>query len=492
MTEFNADWVGERFPDAKPDTAAANELHRSQLRLAERLAARYGERLRHAHGLGWLVWDQTRWARDVDGEPMRAAIAVVKQAAQEAGRDNDGDLAKDVRAAERMNALRGILEIAACLRPLAVAAAALDADPYLFNCMNGTLDLRTGALRDHDPADLITKRAGCGLDPAASGPTYDKFISEILPDEAVHEFVQRLMGYAMLGKVVEHVLPLFVGVGANGKTTLIETLKAAFGDYAIAAEPELLVERDYAHPTGQADLQGTRLAVATETDEGRRLAAATVKRLTGGEKIRARRMRMDFIEFPPSHTLIMVTNHKPKVSGDDPAIWRRLLVTPFDVVIAAPDGTLPDRLALELPRVLAWACEGYRAYAERGLEPPEAVRKRTDDYRASSDTVGRFLGEETVESTFARVGARDLYNAWASWCDRTGEVSGTEVTFAETMGNRGFPKRKSHGVQTYLGIGLKADVVWRCDGCGEISTLDMTGGGHGCGGHWQISLKADK
>ncbi len=455
-TELDAAWVSEQFPDAKPaDTAGLGELHRSQLRLAERLAARYGDRLRHAHGLGWLVWDQTRWARDVDGEPMRAAIAVVKQAAQEAGSGNDGDLAKDVRAAERVNALRGILDIAACLRPLAVAAAALDADPYLFNCTNGTLDLRTGALRGHDPDDLITKRAGCELSETANGPTFDKFIGEILPDEAVRSFVQRLMGYAMLGKTVEHVLPLFVGVGANGKTTLIEVLKAAFGDYAIAAEPELLVERDHAHPTGQADLQGVRLAVTTETDEGRRLAAATVKRLTGGEKIRARRMRMDFIEFPPSHTLIMVTNHKPKVSGDDPALWRRLLVTPFDVVIGSPDGTLGDRLALELPRVLAWAREGYRAWVKRGLDPPEPVRQRTAAYRASSDAVGRFLDEEAVESTLARVGARDLYNAWVSWCERTGEPSGSEVTFAEAMGNRGCPKRKSHGVQMYLGIGLK-------------------------------------
>lgn len=459
MADFGADWAAQQFPDAATGAGVAGleELHRSQLRLAERLAAQYGDRLRHAHGLGWLVWDQTRWARDIDAAPMRAAIAVVKQAAQQAGATGDGDLAKDVRAAERVNALRGILDIAACLRPLAVAAAALDADPYLFNCANGTLDLRTGTLRPHDPADLITKRAGCGFDPNATGPTFDKFIAEILPDPAVRDFVQRLTGSAMLGKVVEHILPLYVGVGANGKTTLIEVLKATFGDYAIAAEPDLLIERDHAHPTGQADLQGVRLAVAAETDEGRRLAAATVKRLTGGERIRARRMRMDFFEFPPSHTLVMVTNHKPKVAGDDPAIWRRLLVVPFDVVISAPDGTLPDRLALELARVLAWAHEGYRAWAEGGLQPPATIRQRTEAYRVASDTVGRFLDEQTVESALARVGARDLYNAWTSWCDATGERPGTEVTFAEAMGARGCPKRKSHGVQMYLGIGLKAD-----------------------------------
>jgi putative DNA primase/helicase len=434
-----------------PDDPPADELHRSHLRMAERLAARHSARLRHAHGVGWLVWDGTRWARDRDGEPMRAAIEIVKEAHREASSDDDTDLGKDVRKAETASALAGILKIAACIRPLAVAAADLDTDPYLFNCANATLDLRTGQLRPHNPDDLITKVAGCGYDPQADGPVFAKFLAEILPDD-VREFVQRLFGYSMLGLVLEHILAIFTGVGQNGKTTLIEVVKAAFGDYAITAEPELLVEKNYAHPTGQADLLGVRLAVTTET-EGR-LAGATVKRLTGGDKIRARRMRQDFIEFDPSHTVIMVTNHKPQVSGDDPALWRRLRVVPFDVVIPDPDSGLPGHLRLELPAVLAWACAGYQAYTEHLLDAPEAVTKRTEAYRAASDALGRFLADRTTEQQFAAVRARELYAAWCAWCAAAGEEQGSEVQFAESMSNRGFTKKRSGVGQVYRGLGL--------------------------------------
>jgi putative DNA primase/helicase len=436
------------------------ELHRSQLRMAERLAVAYGDKLRYAHGLGWLEWDGTRWRRERDGAPMRAAVEVVKAAVRENdGADlPDGDLEKDVRKVETAAGLRGILDIARVLRPLAIAADLLDADPYLVNVANGTFDIRQQTLRPHNPADLITKLAGCRLDASVPGPTFEKFLSEILPDAEVRAFVQRLFGYALMGKVTEHVLPIFTGIGCNGKSTLVELLLAAFGDYAIAADPELLVEQKFSqHPTGQADLLGVRLAVTQETDEGRRLAAATVKRLTGGDKIRARRMRQDFFEFEPSHTAIMVTNHRPRVSGDDPALWRRIRVVPFDVVVAEPDSTLPERLRLELDAVLTWVVDGYVAYQEHGLAAPSAVTERTAEYRVSSDAVGRFLEERTTAGQYAHVRARELFGAWSSWCHGAGESPGSEVTFAEALARRGFDKVKRAGYVTYVGIGLLAD-----------------------------------
>jgi putative DNA primase/helicase len=235
--------------------------------MAERLAAKFADQLRYAHGLGWLEWDGTRWSRDRDGAPMRAAVDVVKQAIRELdeGSLKDETLEKDIRKAETASSLNGILRIASCLRPVAIAADALDADPYLFNATNGTFDLRTGELRKHDPADLISKVAGCGYEPHASGPVFEKFLGDVLPDAEVRAFVQRVAGYALLGTVTEHVLPIFTGVGCNGKTTLVELLISMFGDYGIAADPELLVERSFAqHPTGQADLLGVRIVNLTE------------------------------------------------------------------------------------------------------------------------------------------------------------------------------------------------------------------------------------
>jgi putative DNA primase/helicase len=434
--------------------------HRGQLRLAERFAVEHARSLRHAHGVGWLRWDGTRWAPDRDGEALRAAIGTVKTALHDLA-----DLAKlardalyaDIKRVESASGLQGVLTIAGSLKPLALAADRLDPDPYLFNTTTGTLDLRTGRMRPHDPADLITKVAGCGLDPDAVGVTFDKFLTEILPDAEVREFVKRVAGYAMLGTVREHVLAIFTGIGCNGKGTLLDILRTAFGDYAISADPELLVDRGQAHPTGQADLLGVRLAVTTETDPGRRLAAATVKRLTGGDTIRARKMRENFFEFDPSHTIVMMTNHKPKVSGDDPALWRRLLVVPFDVVIAEPDVKLPERLMVELPSVLSWAYDGYREYATRGLDPPAIVVERTNAYRLSSDALGRFLDEHTIAATAGYVPARQLYSAWASWCRGTGEETGSEVIFAEAMERRGFDKTRRNIGMVYLGLMLAED-----------------------------------
>ncbi|MEU0150898.1 DNA primase family protein [Micromonospora fulviviridis] len=436
------------------------EIHRGQGRIAERLVAAYGDRLRYAHGLGWHIWDGARWAPDRDGAPQRAVWAVLRHALinevpylTEPARSQ---LVADVRRCETAAGVDGVLRIAANLRPVAVAAVQLDADPWLFNLPNGTLDLRTGELRAHDPADLITRVAGCGYEPHAAGPVFDRFLAEVLPDPDVRAFVQRLLGSAMFGQVRDHVLPILTGTGCNGKSTLVELVRDVFGDYGIAAEPELLVERRGAHPTGQADLLGIRLATTTETDEGRRLAAATVKRLTGGDKIRARRMARDFFEFRPSHTIIMVTNDLPKVQGDDPAIWRRIMVVPFDVVITAVDPELPDRLRLEMPAVLAWLLDGYRAWqAAGGLRPPATVLGTTQAYREASDPIGRFLEGRTRSAPGALVPARTMYNAWVAWCQANGEQAGSEVSFAAYMGRRGITKQRTRSGNKYVGVELR-------------------------------------
>ncbi|MET8683341.1 phage/plasmid primase, P4 family [Streptomyces sp. NPDC004732] len=429
------------------------EDHRGQLRMAERLAQRETGNLLHVHEIGWHIWTGKYWALDRDGGAMRAVRATLKAALYEAadmpfGGDESKKLYADVRTCESAAGMKGVLGIASCLDGLSVAPDRLNADPYLFNTLSGTIDLHNGAVRAHAPNDLITKIAGCGF---GSAPTFHRFLGEILPDAEVRAFVQRLLGYAMLGTVREHVMAIWTGTGKNGKSTLIETVNKAFGGYGITAEPELLLHREGAHPTGQADLMGVRLAVISETGEGQKMNAGTVKRLCGGDSIRARRMRKDFIEFAPSHTLIMLTNFAPRVPGDDPALWRRLLMVPFDVVIAEPDPSLPEQLALELDGVLTWLYEGYRAYDHMGLAPPEAVTRRTAEYQASSDVLARFLDERTQPNLHSAVGARDLYAAWTTWCQSSGEEGGSEVVFAAAMARHGYAKRKS-GSMIYPGL----------------------------------------
>lgn len=437
-----------------------SEKHRGQLRMAQRLAAQHEGQLLHVHRMGWHVWDGTRWKPDDDGAPLRAVRDTIGQALVDLRYlppDERDKLYKDISKSESASAMNGILTLAGADERLATAPARLDTHAHLLNCRNGTVDLRTGELRAHTPADMITKVAGCDFDWDAKGELFREFVEQVLPDAGTRDFVQRVLGQALCGTVTEHVLPILTGKGKNGKTTLIETVRSALGDYAMEAEPDLLLARESAHPTGLADLLGRRLVTCQETDEGRRLAAATVKRLTGGDRIRARRMRQDFFEFIPSHTVVMITNHKPRVSGDDDALWRRIRVVPFDFIPDRPDNTLPERLRADLPGVLAWLVLGYLDYVDKGLETPQDVSEATGRYRGDSDALGRFLQERAIANPQAHVRARELYHAWETWSKDAGEQPISEVEFANALDRRGITKTRRSIGYVYLGIGLYAD-----------------------------------
>jgi len=233
---------------------------------------------------------------------------------------------------------------------------------------------------------------------------------------------------------------------------------AALGDYADAADSGLLTARSFdAHPTGVADLYGMRLAILHETDAGRHLAEGTVKRLTGGDRLKARRMREDFWSFDPSHTFVMLTNHKPIVAGTDEGIWRRLRLVPWEVVIpeSERDEDLGAKLAAELDAVLAWLAAGYRDWAKRGLADPERVTAATDAYRRDSDALRRFIEQRCLTGAHFHVGSSELYTAWSKWCADEGEEPGTQTAFATAVQNKGLDKAKdSAGRMRWRGIGL--------------------------------------
>jgi putative DNA primase/helicase len=229
---------------------------------------------------------------------------------------------------------------------------------------------------------------------------------------------------------------------------------AALGSYAIEAEPDLfMATRERAHPTGQLDLRGVRLATCQETDDGRRLDVAAVKRLTGGDTIRARKMRQDFIEFTPSHLPFLITNHLPKVPADDPALWARLLVIPFDQsFLGREDGNLQDRLASDLPAVLAWAVAGWDDYRQRGrLEAPAAVGAATSTYRISNDAIAGFIDDRCL------LNSGDLWNSWETWCHMNSQQPGTNRMLKAAMETRGIAISRSNGRSRFQGIALASD-----------------------------------
>jgi putative DNA primase/helicase len=421
--------------------------HSGQVRMAYRLAAAYQDRLLYVHGIGWHYWDGKRWAEDNRGVAKRAVLAVLRDALAESL--NDKRLRADVQRCESASGVAGVLDLAAALRPFAATVADLDADPYLLNVTNGTVDLRTLESRPHSPADRITKVCCGAYQPDAESALWEAFLTRVLPDEGVRGFTQRLAGVGLLGEVREHKLPILTGSGSNGKSVFDKAIRHALGDYACTAEPDLFMHRQGAHPTGEMDLRGVRWAVVSESEKERRLAEATMKRLTGGDTIRARRMRQDFVEFTPSHTPLLITNHLPKVSGDDAAIWRRIRVVPFDVVIPEDeqDKALYEKLQLEADSILSWAVAGYRGYVERGLDEPESVRRATDNYQRASDAIARFIADGCITSSPAlKATTSQLFNAWEKWRVMDGAEAISQKAFGQSLDNHGYPvARDMHG-----------------------------------------------
>lgn len=429
--------------------------HRGQVRFAYLLAQYYADQLMHVHGLGWMAYDGTRWVEDT-GQAKRAVLRLLREGWKKAFTDKE--MEQDIRKCESAAGINGVLDIAAALTAFSVTVRDLNPDPYLLNVANGTLDLHTLELRAHNPYDRITKVTGASYDPAAAGPEWEKFLDRILPDEEVREFLRRYVGLALCGRVLEHVLAILTGTGRNGKGVFYGAVAGALGDYASSAEPDLFMHRQNAHPTGEMDLLGLRWVVVSESDQGRRLAEATVKRLTGGDEIKARRMRQDFVAFTPSHTAALVTNHLPKVSGDDPALWARLRVIPFDVVIPKPeqDPHLGEKLSLEATAILSWAVAGWKDYTSKGLAEPEAVVKATDDYHAAADAIARFIEDECLVGPASYVTVADLWERWCSWRIDEGAEEISKKAFGEALDKRGFGQDKFRGARIRRGIGLLA------------------------------------
>ncbi len=449
-------------PAAEPvgsAVASAVDGHSGQVRIAYRLAQHYEDRILHVHGLGWHVWDGSRWAPDDAGHTKRAVLAVLRKALAESL--GDKELRRDVRKCESASGVAGVLNLAGALPAFAATVRDLDADPYLLNTANGTLDLRTMVLRGHDPRDRITKVTRGAYDPEAPGTTWARHLTRVLPDTKVRDYLQRLTGVALVGKVLEHVLGILTGKGANGKTVFINALAWSLGDYASTAEPDLFMHREGAHPTGEMDLLGRRLMVVSESERDRRLAEATMKRLTGGDIIRARKMRQDFIEFQPSHTPLLITNHLPKVAGDDPAIWRRLRVIPFPVEIpeAERDPRIDELLQIEADAVLAWAVAGWAAYRQQGgLAEPQAVLVATGDYQKSSDAVGRFVAEQCLTgSPVNKATTGQLFEAWDRWRQVDGADQMSLKALGQAIDRLGYPAEKPvNGKRWRVGITLSA------------------------------------
>lgn len=453
--------------NVNPRYVSDRAIRETDLGNARRLVNHFGAQLRYVGSWQkWLAWDGTRWRLDDTGAVDRFAQETVRRIFDEARDEKDdarsNNLAKWAIASQSRGKLDAMIAIAASQPEVVITHEQLNTHPHLLNCKNGTVNLRTGELLPHNPAHLITQSTGVEYPSDALAPELwlDVLDTIFAGDAPMVAFLQRLFGLALLGEVVEHILPLFHGDGANGKTLVVEAVSGTMGDYAIKAPRDFCIASKHEqHPTQIADLYGKRLVVVTETGDGQRLDEALVKELTGGDTLRARRMREDFWEFKPSHLALMVTNHRPAVRGVDNGIWRRLKLVPFNVVIpeAEQDPELPRKLRAEYPLILRWMVQGYLDYQRGGLLPPEAVQIATTEYRGSMDSFMQFIDERCTLNASYNVKSSALLHNYRAWCDEQGISAISGQLFGKRMRSLpGVDRYRSNGI-VYMGVGLDGD-----------------------------------
>ena len=430
----------------------------------ELFAAEHARRLRYvAERRSWIYYRDGRWRPDTLGEHQRAAKTTAQQQLKRAAAIEDPEqrnrAAKWAASSQSEPRLRAMLA-RACWEPqITVSAADLDTHPFLLACANGTIDLKTGRLRPSRPADLITRGTSVAYNPDATCPRWERFLVEVFAgDLELVTFMQRLVGYCLTGDTREHILAIPHGAGCNGKTTLIEVLKDLLGDLAVTAAFDTFsrTNGDRGPRNDLARLAGARLVTASESGEGHRLDEATVKEITGGATIAARFLYGEHFEYQPTFKILLSTNHRPAVSGDDDAIWRRLRLIPFEQSFEGrEDRELPMKLREELPGILAWAVRGCLDWQRDGLGQAGAVQQATRAYRDDEDTIGTFIADCCEEGEGRSVDTSDLRAAYAAWCERHGERPLSSKALTQTLTRRPGIEAKRSGSRGRFYVGIE-------------------------------------
>lgn len=428
-------------------------------------------------GDGWLVWDGKRWKVDDSERIVRlmARVPVIlrgdakkvrDRAVEESDKDEIERLEKVADAieawakrSESRSTIRAAIDLAKSDPRVLVKKDRLDGDRWLLNVKNGTIDLRTGALKPHSRDDLCTRLAPVVYDPGARSEVWEGFLLRIMEGrEDMVGFVRRAVGYSLAGTGREQVFMVCWGDGSNGKGTLIGTMRKVLGDYAAGTNPEtFMAKREGGIPNDVAALDGPRFVMASETKENKPLDEQVVKGVTGGddEVLNARFMRGEWFDFVPQLTAWLLTNHKPIIKGTDKGIWRRIRLIPFlhdfEQDPEKDKGFGARLAATELEGILAWAVRGCLEWQAGGLQEPDGVVEATNEYRAEMDIVADFIEDELQHGPNSEIDNTELYETFQKWCKDNGEFVRAQRWLTRQLKKKGYQQvqRKS---KVWIGI----------------------------------------
>lgn len=442
---------------------------------AERFAARYKGQLAYVPARGfWIEFDGVVWQADDLRHVTQIAMEFSKDLLIEASQKltqahQERDTEKRKMLVAQANALsnhalktqskRGLDSMISLAQALmSVSQSKIDARDDLFAAKNCVYDLIKHEARPGQPDDLLMLQARASYSPHATAPKWEKFLEEVQPDPEVRFWLQKFVGYCLTASVDEQKLVVFQGGGANGKSVFVEALKKVIGSYAKTVQFDTFVEREGEGIRNDlAALTGVRLVVAQEGQDGVRLDEGTIKQMTGDDEVTARFLHREFFTYKPKLKPVLVTNHKPVITGTDNGIWRRVVLVPWLVTIPSDkrDKKLSGKLAGELDGILQWALQGLRMYQEDGLELPRAIEIACADYRADSDLIGHWVADKCIVKDTAVSTSTAIYESYAEWSRGFGHRPLSQKTLSDKLKERGFQQARSNSSRGWSGIGIK-------------------------------------
>lgn len=439
-------------------TPGAQEHDETDVGNALRLVTMFGEDLIYCPSYKkWFTWNGKFWEEDSTGEAMRKAMAMVAACESEFKPGHK-------KRSKQPAGLRAMLEIARHIDGMYILPKDLDSHHWLLNLNNGTLDLRSRELHQHNKKDFLTKMLDIEYLPDAECHLFRKCISEIMcEDEEKIFFIQRLAGYFLTGETKESKFFFFLGDGANGKSTLIAIIHMVLGYMAITAQPSTFIYRRSERIRNDlAALVGARFVSAVEIDPQDRLDEPLMKQLTGGDIITVRKLFNEPFEYKPTFKIVLGVNRLPAITGTDRGIWRRVCVIPFNATFeeAQQDKDLLEKLKHEKSGILNWMLEGLSEWRKQGLNPPACVLEASKEYMQKMDTIERFILEECEIGQQYMVRSNFFNTAYEKWCREYGYYPLNRQETLKTMGAKGFPREKRQGgYLNFVGITLKEHII---------------------------------
>jgi putative DNA primase/helicase len=430
----------------------------SEEHLALEFTHRHGDRLRYVAAWGkWFEWEGRVWREDTTWRTFGLSRILCREMAR-----GINDPKVNPKAIASRNTAANVMKLAAADRRHAAKVDQWDSDPWLLNTPAGTVDLRTGQLRQHDPDAYMTKMTAVA--PGGECPLWLTFLDKVTAgDKELQRYLQRAAGYWLTGMTNEQALFFMWGTGGNGKGVFLNTIAKIMADYATTATMDTFVASNVTrHSTELAMLRGARLVTAQETEQNAQWAESRIKALTGEDPITARFMRQDNFTFLPTFSLVIAGNHKPGLTSVGAAIRRRMNLIPFTVEI--PDGekdtTLPDRLKAEWQGILAWMVQGCLEWQKGGLRPPAAVVAATADYLSGEDAIANWMADACNFDKNKDAGSMALYQSYKQWMLTAGERPIAQKVFSEELGKRGYPKEHKETGTRFIGLELKPTGVF--------------------------------